>query len=182
MKVRHILVFVILLFVLISGVSATEISEGTDANNLTVTDDVSHEIQDEDVLTASDDNILESDVNQMENDLKVSDDGQENSVLESSEDNILKEGESGNWTELRNFIHSSGDTVDIDKDYHFVTVWINSYTHGDRTVSLSKQVNRTIDGHGHTIDFTTDLNNTSAGGRFDLYDCTNMVFKNTIFI
>ena len=182
MKVRHILVFVILLFVLISGVSATEISEGTDANNLTVTDDVSHEIQDEDVLTASDDNILESDVNQMENDLKVSDDGQENNVLESSEDNILKEGESGNWTELRNFIHSSGDTVDIDKDYHFVTVWINSYTHGDRTVSLSKQVNRTIDGHGHTIDFTTDLNNTSAGGRFDLYDCTNMVFKNTIFI
>ena len=152
-KYSSIIIFALLLLVLVGGAYASD----NNTDDLTATDD--------DVIAIESDDNMELSSDNDDADLKASDDEK----LSNGFDEVDYET-SGNWTELRQVLeNTSVDTYDLDKDYYYQTVHLNSYTVGSRVITFNQRT-FTIDGHGHTLDFRDNFENNPAGGRINLYD------------
>ena len=148
-KKTIIILSVLVLFLIIGGVSASETNTTDEKVSTTDTNDV---ISSTDEILETEDNFLMdlcqneeiyNSSNFNENNLDKLEFNKYDVLSISNENNILKDTPSGNWTELTNLLNSAtaGSVVHLEKDYIKVS--------GESNIHLNKKL--IIDGGGHTI-------------------------------
>ncbi len=172
MNKNKILVLVLLIFILMGAVSASENVTDTSTNNDAVTGDVLASPDNSQTSSVADSNNNNNNVGNVTNVTKNN-----NSNLLSSPNtggNVLNAPDDS-FTALQTLINgaASGSTITLDKNYKFYADSDSAYVNG---INITKSI--TINGNGYTID------GSNSGARlFVLYDhvtMNNLSFANVL--